>query len=511
VVLEEVIEGITAGFTYKHNIDLTDTSKKARGRGPRSEADVDASVQASSECDAVEVIIDIEPGDWVFMTQPGAVRCIIMNTFGNAIKYTTHGSVKFRLELNDQNVVLTITDTGKGITPHFLNSRLFMPFAQENALAPGTGLGLSICKSIVTMLGGYIDIQSRVNSGTTVKVTLPLVRPNDGRGSTDGTPHDSRSSIFSAPDRTIPDIKKNAMKCHVALYQACEADQHLSTQERGSMLEKYISKWYGLQIVELQSGRANIVLLEEEDLKRFGEDYYTLLENIALIILCNDSSRRNHAISTAGLQLTRVRVLEYLPKPVGPHKLAKIMRACLKKLERPDIGNFAPAPGLLEAGAELGIAEQLNEMTLRTPEDKDHIVFKATEVLSASQTSRHAQDAISTPRGAEARTVDGDNAYPFPQVASSAHASRRPSQRGLQHQRTRTSEASDQPTPNPQGPTPTAQETIGMVDPRMLIVDDNAINLKLLHTFLPQEAQVLEDCLCREWRDSRRAVQGCTG
>ena len=480
VVLEEVVQGITAGFTYNHSIDLTDTSKTARGRGSNSGAGTNARVQASSESDAVEVIIDIEPGDWIFMTQPGAVRRVIMNIFGNAMKYTSHGSVKVRLEYKDHEVILTVTDTGKGISPRFLNSRLFVPFAQENALAPGTGLGLSICKSIITMLGGTIDIRSRVNSGTTVKVSLPLLRPTIGSGSSGDIPHSvetSRSSVFSAPDKTIPDIKQNAMKCHVALYQAPEADQHLSTRELGSVLQKYIINWYGLQLVELPSGHANIVLLEDEDLQHFSKQYSALLDKIALIVLCNDPSRRSQALTTEGLRLTQARVMEYLSKPVGPHKLAKVIRACLQKLEGPGFGEFAPTPGLPDLAPEPDLADQMKDLALGKAGDKDQIVVQATEVLSASHTSQHAQHAINSPSVERTHTINDNDAFPFPQVSSTARTSRSSSMLGPSHLPASTSNVSEEPTPTPPA-------HLKPVDPRMLIVDDNAINLKLLHTFL---------------------------
>ena len=491
VVLEEVIEGITAGASYNHSIDLTDTSKAARGRGPKSGAGTHESVQASSESDAVEVILDVEPGDWVFMTQPGAVRRIIMNIFGNAIKYTTHGSVKVRLELKGQDMVFTVTDTGKGISSKFLKSRLFMPFAQENTLAPGTGLGLSICKSIITMLGGNIDVNSRVNSGTTVQVSLPLVRPNHGRSaghtpcSRDGSA--ASSSVFSATDNTIPEIRNHAMKCRVALYKSPEADQHLSTQELGSVLEKYVTRWFGLQLVQVKS--ANVIILEEKDLQLFTRQYTSMLEKVAIVVLCNDTSRRSQALTTEGLQLTRARVMDYLAKPVGPHKLAKAVRACLNKLEGPDFAAFANTPGLPTPGPKPEISDGMEKLTLGKLGDKDRIVVQATEVLSASQTSQHAQKALRSPRVEEPRTINDEGSYPFPQVPVNSNTPRTSSLNTVstsslvspasQSMGTSmgTSEASEEPTSmSPQLLEPT--------NPRMLVVDDNAINLKLLHTFL---------------------------
>jgi signal transduction histidine kinase len=178
VVLEEVVEGLMLGHTYTSGPDLTDMSKEARGRGKPG-----SGTSNNATHDAVKILIDVQKVDWNFVTQPGAVRRIIMNIFGNAVKYTTQGTISIQLQLQpphehdaEEVMLLTVTDTGRGISQEFLNTRLFVPFAQENALAPGTGLGLSIVKSIILMLGGSIDVRSKLREGTTVTVRLPLRR-----------------------------------------------------------------------------------------------------------------------------------------------------------------------------------------------------------------------------------------------------------------------------------------------------------------------------------------------
>jgi hypothetical protein len=102
---------------------------------------------------------------------------------GNALKYTSRGYVKIKLEATEMGdlqpvgstesipracVTLTITDTGKGISSDFIRSKLFTPFAQENSLSSGTGLGLSIVRSIVALLEGEIAIKSELGRGTGV-------------------------------------------------------------------------------------------------------------------------------------------------------------------------------------------------------------------------------------------------------------------------------------------------------------------------------------------------------
>lgn len=105
-----------------------------------------------------------------------------MNIFGNALKYTTKGSILVSLSQEPvsrkrsprRTIVFSVSDSGRGISAEYLQTRLFTPFAQENQLSSGTGLGLSIVKQIIHGLGGRISVESRVGHGTTIRVLIPL-------------------------------------------------------------------------------------------------------------------------------------------------------------------------------------------------------------------------------------------------------------------------------------------------------------------------------------------------
>lgn len=77
----------------------------------------------------------------------------------------------------DMTVCIEVTDTGVGIKPESLEA-IFDAYNQANKythrLYGGTGLGLSVCKSLVELMGGYIEVDSQVGVGTTFRVLLPL-------------------------------------------------------------------------------------------------------------------------------------------------------------------------------------------------------------------------------------------------------------------------------------------------------------------------------------------------
>ncbi len=111
----------------------------------------------------------------------GKVRQIVENLVGNAVKYTATGAVSVAAEVRSppsgpRELLIVVADTGIGI-PEDVQDRVFEPFfkaAQSPTRRNGLGLGLAIVKSLVTKLGGRIELQSRAGKGTTVVVSLPL-------------------------------------------------------------------------------------------------------------------------------------------------------------------------------------------------------------------------------------------------------------------------------------------------------------------------------------------------
>ena len=189
---EEVVEGSVAGKAHIVRDISTLNSRPSSMSAPtdipteRTEHETLQRNSTKSLNRGVAVLLDFDyQKNWTFVTQPGALRRILMNILGNALKYTDVGYVKVCLALEESKVEegeghpamvsLSVADTGKGISRSFLRTRLFQPFNQEDHLSSGCGLGLSIVKSLVTTLNGTLEVQSEqgVSTKSSVQMRIP--------------------------------------------------------------------------------------------------------------------------------------------------------------------------------------------------------------------------------------------------------------------------------------------------------------------------------------------------
>lgn len=117
--------------------------------------------------------------DLVIDCDPDRIQQVFWNLLTNAVKFTSApGSICVNIEMSNESVAVTISDTGMGIDEAFL-PHLFERFSQADSSSTrthgGLGLGLALCKSLVEMHGGRIAASSEgQRKGSTFLVTLPL-------------------------------------------------------------------------------------------------------------------------------------------------------------------------------------------------------------------------------------------------------------------------------------------------------------------------------------------------
>ena len=113
---------------------------------------------------------------WVSV-DPQRIRQILFNLLSNAYKYTDHGTITVRVTWQDGTLSLSVADAGKGISEEDI-ARILQPFVQlaDRNHRDGTGLGLPICQRLAALMGGKLEIASKVGEGSTFTVTIPNVK-----------------------------------------------------------------------------------------------------------------------------------------------------------------------------------------------------------------------------------------------------------------------------------------------------------------------------------------------
>ncbi len=102
---------------------------------------------------------------------------VISNLLNNALRYTNRGGrVEIKAEKKDKDILIQVSDTGRGIPPEYLD-KIFDKFIQvKQSLDPtpgSVGLGLAIAKEIVEMYSGKIWVESEINKGCKFSILLP--------------------------------------------------------------------------------------------------------------------------------------------------------------------------------------------------------------------------------------------------------------------------------------------------------------------------------------------------
>jgi signal transduction histidine kinase len=124
----------------------------------------------------VQIRVDVPPDMPLMEADRDKIKQILLNLTSNAIKYNRpHGSVIITGSFTDEELTITIQDTGLGIPedsiPHLFQK--FYRVREHEGKASGTGLGLSICKQIIQGHNGRIEVKSKMGVGTSFSVHLP--------------------------------------------------------------------------------------------------------------------------------------------------------------------------------------------------------------------------------------------------------------------------------------------------------------------------------------------------
>jgi CheY-like chemotaxis protein/HPt (histidine-containing phosphotransfer) domain-containing protein len=166
------------------------------------------------------------------------LRQVLVNLIGNAIKFTSKGSVMVNVIEQDKtekmlNVRIEVTDTGAGI-PIEIQKGLFEPFVQGDSSTSrnfgGTGLGLAIVKRLVDLLEGKLGLQSEPGKGSTFWIEIAFLR-------------DDMAIISNETNKRATQNKKNLSKTRLLI-----VDDNAINRE---IAREYVHLW-GLESEEAE-------------------------------------------------------------------------------------------------------------------------------------------------------------------------------------------------------------------------------------------------------------------
>ena len=176
---------VTSGQTLLELInDVLDLSKLESGKMELHPVPTDIATLVTKVANSFEVatsrsslMLYTEVEKMPFLKlDPQRIRQILFNLIGNAVKFTTRGSITIRSSYNNGNFLLSVTDTGCGISPENIG-KLMSPYVQlqEHDSTQGTGLGLAICKQLAIQMKGTLELESTVGEGSTFTLRIPDV------------------------------------------------------------------------------------------------------------------------------------------------------------------------------------------------------------------------------------------------------------------------------------------------------------------------------------------------
>lgn len=314
------------------------------------------------------------------------------------------------------------------------NTRLFAPFSQEDPFSNGTGLGLSIVKQIVESLKGEIEVESTLNVGTKVSVHLKLPAGAVERSRTSQTLlelpkelKDTAASIIFPPTS----LGGRGDKLRESMALGCRGF-YMKTPEK-----------LDLNMVDflLTEPESLVGILEEQ-----AKNALARRRPLGVICVCTDPTEKRATEAQISRDFTSVNwIVQVVAQPCGPRKLAEMLLDCHKR-----------ASGKVEALQ----VRSMNPSAAR-PVQEAPMSPKVLVQRSLSDLVRGHSAVPSSVQAAHSPLVSAN----MPLASS---------------QQTSLSESRIQETP-------TTEDASEYFTPRMLLVDDNAINLKLLTVFAQRQ------------------------
>ncbi|MEK6324187.1 MAG: response regulator [Acidobacteriota bacterium] len=284
-------------------------------------------LRPAAEGKGIAVRLNLNAARKVITGDADRLQQIVSNLLSNAIKFTPRdGRVELNLERADPHMRITVSDTGKGITPEYLPF-IFDRFHQAEGTSTrrhtGLGLGLSLVRHLVELHGGAVYAQSPgEGKGSTFTVNLPLraVLPQVTEGA---PPVFSASGMLSAPSlggvwALVVDDEADARELVATLLQ-----------QYGARVTAVASAEEALAVLAAgEPGKQPDVIVS--DVSMPDVDGYELIRRVRELSVELGGRIPAVALTAYGRSVDRIRALSagfqmHMPKPVEPAELATVV------------------------------------------------------------------------------------------------------------------------------------------------------------------------------------------
>lgn len=189
---------------------------------------------------------------------------VCTNLVSNAVKYTGAGGA-IRCDVTQKpgekeswcNMVITVADNGIGMSQEF-QKHIFEPFERERtstiSKVEGSGIGMGIVKKLVGLMGGTVEVESRIGVGSTFTVTIPcrIASEDEIQAKRETGPSDQKS-LFGVKILLAEDNDLNAeIAVELLQEEGCTVDRAKDGVECVDMLEKAANGTYQLILMDIQ-------------------------------------------------------------------------------------------------------------------------------------------------------------------------------------------------------------------------------------------------------------------
>jgi CheY-like chemotaxis protein len=357
------------------------------------------------------------------------------------------------LDVDETSCTLCFADAGKGINPDFLRHSIFEAFSQEDPIVEGTGLGLSIVKRTVTALGGELDVDSKETQGSTFTATFP-----------------SRRVVFDPSHITeldAPNLPVLQMSVFAPSRWAAEGEVRggRCSEMLSASLWRSLSRWFQTTVVpwEPTGSELRLLVILEEDVADAKRAYGDAFDHTKRIILCPDLQTSSN-METAPL--------ENIITIIGPVTLSSLQDALAWLF--PDIvvppeshDDIDQLRTLIEDSVDATSARARRREKANSITSRDGL-YQATSRLAIETTHLEIDNADALSLDATSRT---DFSQSLDEVMAGA-AAKLP----IVHMGSDQTKELATPAPPPALKPNTKQ-------PKLLLVDDNPVNLKVLSMY----------------------------